>query len=221
MFEKVPIITFLLTLFFNGLVLVMFIPLWKKEKFQEFDNDLKYVGFGKRLLAFLIDACIWYSVIYIFNKILLGKITFTEWMHLLILDILEAVLLIFIVTFFIVKYSGTPGKILLKIKIVSIHGGNLSIGRAFLRQLITMASTIILTLQQYYIVSIFVRIDEAVKSSGINTIHDFRADVLMLTISGFICLIIFLSDVLLILANKGKRAIHDFLGDSVVVLKEI
>ena len=219
MFEKIPIITLLLTLFTNGLILIMFFPVWKKEKFQEFDNDLKYVGFGKRFLAFIIDVCIWYSVIYIFKKIVLGKISFAGWINVFIIDITEAVILISIVTFFIVKYGGTPGKVLLKIKIVSIHGGNLSIGRALLRQLITMASNIIVTLQQYYIVSIFMRIDKAVKSSDFSNFYDFRTDILVLAVSGFICLIIFLSDSLLILANKRKRAIHDFLANSIVIQK--
>lgn len=219
MVEKVPIITFLLTLFFNILILVMFIPSWKKEKSQEFDNDLKYVGSGKRFLAFLIDACIWYSVTYKLEEILLGKISITEWIHVIVLDITINILLFSIVTLFIVKYGGTPGKLLLKIKIVSIHDGNLSIGRAFLRQLITITSSITLALQQYYIGSAFMRIDNAVKSGDFTNFYDFRADVLVLTISGFIWVIIFLSDVLLILTDKRKRAIHDFLANSIVVQK--
>lgn len=219
MVEKVPIITLLLTLFFNGFILVMFFPLWKKEKYQEFDSGIKYIGFRKRLLAFLIDACIWYSIIYILRQFDLEKMFITHWVHLIIIEITKAILLSCIVTFFIVKYGGTPGKILLNIRIVSIRGGNLSIGRAILRQIITITSTITLALQQYYIISMYVIIDKAVQSGDFSSFYDFRIDVLVLTITGFILPVVFLSDVLLILSNKRKRAIHDFLANSIVVQK--
>ena len=219
MIEKIPMIAFILTLLFNGLILRLFILSWKNKKSQEFDNDLIYIGFGKRFLAFLIDVCIWYLVTYILREILLKILPITEWVHAIVLDITIDMMLFCIVTFFVVKYGGTPGKSLLKIRIVTIHGDNLSVGRAFLRQLITITATITLTLQQCYIVSIFMRFQEAVKIGDFSNIYDFQADVLMLIISGFVWLIIFLSDVLLMLTDKRKRAIHDYLANSIVVQK--
>ena len=63
-------------------------------------------------------------------------------------------------------------------------------------------------------------IEKKVKSGDLTSFYDFRADFLVFIISGFICLIIFISDTLLILNNKRKRAIHDFLANSIVVQKE-
>jgi len=217
MIEKLPIIILFLTLFFSAIILVMFIRSWKKE--TSFDTELKYVGLGKRLLAFLIDACIWYSLLYLLKESFLKKIYFAELMNVIIIDVIISLVLFSIVTFFIVKYGGTPGKILLKIKILRINGINLSIGRACLRQLIYITSTIIFTLKQYYTVSIFMFVDKKLNSGNFTNFYDFGTYVPMLTISGFMWFVIVVADVLLILATKRKRAIHDYLAGSIVVQK--
>lgn len=126
-------------------------------------------------------------------------------------------LIIFLCTLFIVKWGGTPGKLILKIRIKDNEGKNLSVYRALLRQSIVILLCIFTLLQM----------NNTINYISINEIPTNVQDIAKLNIkysSGYKTIISFISilcfiDPITIVFNKRKRAIHDYLAKSVVIKK--
>lgn len=215
--EYVGKATFMLTLLAIVLILIFVIPLWKEEKTRQFVNEIDYAGYMRRFLASLIDTCIWLLVLYVIGITQLQNTLITKWQHLFIFEFLKATLLYGMVTFFLVKYGGASGKLLLNIKIISIYEGNISIKIAIMRQLLSMLVTIVYIAGIYYALSMYAIIGMAVEFDNYNNFYNFQWDAILAILAVFIANIFRLVDYSLIIINKRRRAIHDFLAGTIVV----
>ena len=119
----------------------------------------------------------------------------------------------------VVRFGGTPGKLVIKARIVRNNGKYLNWGQAFLRMLIPsiiisinshlMQWNSIITWPSETHINSFMEMGRVMNEYG----QPFA------TISDFLCIIIYI-DILVILFNKKKRAIHDFIAGSYVITKK-
>jgi len=178
-------------------------------------GTVKYVGFWKRFLASMIDMAILFPI-----SIPIGvQITKFCFEHRIIFPgVFYNLFIMAIFVFFVVKLGGTPGKLLLNVRIVSKGGTFLSVRAAILRMTFILIAVICVWLRMYHIFATmplsenpqkFVEMIRATNSYGgvYNTINSFAALLFYIDIGG-------------ILLNKKKRAIHDFIAGSFVVSKE-
>jgi uncharacterized RDD family membrane protein YckC len=171
--------------------------------------DVKYIGFwdrvGMRILDILITA-IPFVLIYKYSLVLSVKVEsiypfFIYWI----------IFYVFYV-FMTVRYGGTPGKLILKARIVSKSGSCLNIKNAILRLGFYIP---------YSIVTILI-LQEGL-NSNINS-HDVLHFLSIhkgtfKSIQVLLSFLIIIDEIYLIF-NKKKRAIHDLLAGSFVVSKE-
>ena len=173
-----------------------------------------FVGYDKRFFAAIIDAVIGVSLsmmVIFMMKHYIG-IIYPMFLVNLILVILYIIL--------IIKYGGSPGKLLLGVRIVNKQGSFISLKSVLLRFSFIFLMSINSFLKYYHVFAIhslseqpqtFREISNAIKSYGgiYNTIGTFL-------------FILFLIDVGIILLpnNKKNRAIHDFIAGSYVITKK-
>ena len=99
------------------------------------DTEYEYVGFWMRFLALLIDTLI-VIVIFLPVQLALGidpsdPVTNSSFSTF---DLIANILVTIAYIFFWVKYAGTPGKLILKMKVLDAETGNpLTISQAVLR----------------------------------------------------------------------------------------
>ena len=116
-------------------------------------GQYQYAGFWIRLAAVIIDTIILMIIFTPIGFLFASEAdmqnsfawTTTDW-------IMQAIGIIFIV-FCWVKFAGTPGKRLLKLKVLDeATGNNLSIGQAILRYIGYIPSTLVLFLGYFWII---------------------------------------------------------------------
>lgn len=124
-------------------------------------SQVEYAGFGRRLLAHLIDTAILLVFVILPVLYLLSNGDFGErltafysqqagygWQQFTLNDLLPFVLSVF----FWVRYCGTPGKLLLGCRVVDADSGaNLTAGRAVIRYLGYIVSVLPLGLGFWWI----------------------------------------------------------------------
>jgi uncharacterized RDD family membrane protein YckC len=160
------------------------------------NQELIYVGFWKRVLAMMIDGLIILpiTIIQYKNYTNIHNSISAIWIYLSYVIIMYSYYI-----FFLVKFGGTPGKLVTKIRIVSPNGKYISIKQAILRNLINF---------------IFVSLNVAVN------LIIYKTNTHNSTIIANLGVVIFYVDVLFVVFNKRKRAIHDLIADSYVVTNE-
>lgn len=187
-----------------------------------FDNEIKYGGFFRRFSAVLIDAIVILVLSFmvrlaLFNSPIRVTIISNHVVSVFIV-LLEFVLLVY--------FGGSIGKLLLGLKVIRSDGQNIKITNALLRSSVELFSTFI-NLAIFLIV--FNKINfEHVKLINGAELHSYWKSiypnwnyVLQMIISSYI-----FSESFIMLTNKKKRALHDFIGGTVVIcrpktLKEI
>ena len=115
-------------------------PYQSPSEYSHDDTDYEYAGFWIRVVAQIIDMIIWLILWFIFIFILsmLGVIDidrlFDPEQGYTLIDIISNVLYAVIVIACWVKFGGTPGKRLLKLRVLVANTGDpLTIGQAVLR----------------------------------------------------------------------------------------
>ena len=117
-----------------------------------------YAGFWIRVAAKLIDGMILYAVnlvfVGLFSALLGGKLqsqtmedpanTWVFFAFTCGLILVQALVAMAYTVYFLVRYAGTPGKLMLKLRVVRSDGSALSLGRAFGRHFGDMLSSMIL-----------------------------------------------------------------------------
>ncbi|MCX5632297.1 MAG: RDD family protein [Phycisphaerae bacterium] len=178
------------------------------------ERNFEYVGFWKRVLAALIDAIIGFALMPV--TIPLMKFCFER--KTIIPELLYSVVWTIFWMWLIVRFGATPGKLVIKARIVRDNGKYLNWGQAFLRMLIPIIISINSQLMQWNAITTcpsethinsFMEMGQVLNKYG----QPFG------TIGNFLCIIIYI-DILVILFNKKKRAIHDFVASSFVVTKK-
>ena len=178
-------------------------------------NNFEYIGFWKRVLAALIDAFIGLALLPI--TIPLMHFGFTH--KTIVPETAYSIAWTVLWMWFIVKFGATPGNMVIKARIINSKGEFLNWNKAFLRMLFPgIIISINSHLQQWQVINTapaevsmnsFLEIGQAINQYG----QPFS---MLRTVLGLTIYI----DVLVVLANKKKRAIHDFIGGSYVVTKD-
>ncbi|MBB6218716.1 putative RDD family membrane protein YckC [Anaerosolibacter carboniphilus] len=159
-------------------------------------SEVEYVGFWKRVLASILDIIILSPVLFFYMK---HYIYFME--NKLFLPVLLYTILSYCFqVFFQVRYGGTPGKLITKIRIVNDNGQYISVLQSLTRLSPQLVSTILSFIANFFILN-----------GVVNRI-------LLLIVNLFT--FFFLIDVLAVVFNKKKRAIHDYIANTYVVTKQ-
>lgn len=108
---------------------------YKVERLEQED----FIGFWKRVLATILDLLIILIpaviVYWIFNSLAIS-------LHSEIPIILEYIFFVVFDVFMIVRFGGTPGKLVLKMKIVNQQGNIPTLKEALIRNIFRIMSTI-------------------------------------------------------------------------------
>jgi uncharacterized RDD family membrane protein YckC len=178
-------------------------------------NEFVYVGFWRRVLATLLD-CI------VLSPLIVATFYFQKWGMTNKNIIPETSITLFYYlyyVFFVSKFGGTPGKLLSKITIVDINGNYLKWYKTIIRYLPLMTPSILKIFQYLYIfhnIPSNITLVSSIKNYQIIT--QYSGPFILITgLTSLFCMI----DVLNILCNIKKRAIHDFLAGSFVIEKQI
>ena len=179
------------------------------------NDNYEYIGFWKRVLAVLIDAIIGFALMPITIPLMHFGFAHKTIVPVATYSIAWTVLWMW----FIVKFGATPGKLAIKARIINSKGEYLYWDKAFLRMLFPgIIISINSHLQQWHAMNTapaevsmnsFLEIGQAMNQYG----QPFS---MLRTVLGLIVYI----DVLVVLSNKKKRAIHDFIAGSCVVTKD-
>ena len=179
-------------------------------------DNFEYVGFGWRVLAALVDAAIGFALMPV-------SITLMNysWAHRTIIPgIAHSVIWTVFWMWLIVKFGATPGKMVIKARIVNANGEFLNWQRAFMRMLFPgLLISINSLLQRYH------AMNAAPPEASINTFWEVGRAInqygypFLRMFGMFLGLTVYI-DVLVVLLNKRKRAIHDFIAGSFVVKKD-
>lgn len=167
---------------------------------------IRYLGFWRRVLARLLDLAI---------GVLPGGLLYGIATHVSVLSdsilpfVVSSAISIGIVVFTTVKYGGSPGKLIMKARIVDANGFYLTPLWALLRCFFYLLYLIVLVLilQEALNLDIDVNIVNRYLTAKNDTFGDLRNIVLDLT----------LLDQLVIPFNRRKRSLHDLIAGSYVV----
>lgn len=173
---------------------------YKVERLEQED----FIGFWKRVLATILDLLIILIpaviVYWIFNLLAVS-------LHSEIPIILEYIFFVVFDVFMIVRFGGTPGKLVLKMKIVNQQGNIPTLKEALIRNIFRIISTIFSMIVG---VSLY---DLTVISTTLNLWAPLATD--LSKILGLIMLV----DYLFVAFTPRKRALHDMMAGTYVVDK--
>jgi uncharacterized RDD family membrane protein YckC len=171
-----------------------------------------YAGFGFRLISLILDIVIllplYFLDQYIYGH---GKLLF-------IFGILTHFLIIVWYFIFLVqKYGGTPGKLIVGIKIIKLNGEAITWTEAILRAIVSIIISILGTIISIMISlnidsSVYNPLDFKQKTEYLKTIFPVLSKSYT-----WINNIWFWGELFVLLTNDRKRAIHDFIAGTVVV----
>lgn len=174
----------------------------KVERLEQED----FIGFWKRVLATILDLIVILIpaviVYWIFNSLAVS-------LHSEIPIILEYILFVVFDVFMIVRFGGTPGKLILKIKIINQQGNYPTLKEALIRNIFRIISTIFSMIVG---VSLY---DLTAISTNLALWAPLATD--LSKILGFIMLV----DYLFVAFTPRKRALHDMMAGTYVVDKSV
>ena len=178
-------------------------------------DEFVFVGFWKRVLAALIDVAIGMAYMPIAMPLLFWTMTHRN----IIPATLSSIVWIIVWLWLVVRFGGTPGKLIIGVRIVDVSGKFLSWGKAIRRIIFPM---LIVSIYQH------LRIWKAFSTYPDSFPHSSLLDAgrimiehgqlfpmigMILSFSGWV-------DIGVILFNRKKRAIHDFVAGSCVITKK-
>jgi uncharacterized RDD family membrane protein YckC len=180
-------------------------------------GEFEYIGFGKRLIAFLIDLAVGVLFTYVIN--IRNMVNSLEERSLLPL-IFQNFILVVITILFVVKFGGTPGKLILGVRIVDKGGKFLTLRGAILRMILYLPNFFFYLLKMNNVHA------NMPGTANIQTLKELFETVKLyggIYSNQIITVVLFLipiADSIFILFTDKKRAIHDFLAGSYVVSKK-
>lgn len=176
------------------------------------DDGLIYAGFWRRVGAFLVDLLIFLPL----GALFIWLSGHYRLFHLYYF-VPGQILCIFYYVYLVQKYGGTPGKLILKIKIAKLDGSPVTYREAILRYLPEFI------LQNITSIALILAILRITDSEYLSLSYIERSKTLMrLTPPWYepaqlIQNIWIWSEFVVLLTNSKKRAIHDFIAGTVVI----
>jgi uncharacterized RDD family membrane protein YckC len=176
-------------------------------------NDKIYSGFLSRLGANLLDGLIIlpYSFLFLF-------INFFD-KNVYLFTIVPNLLFIFWYNIYLPKrYGGTPGKLIVGIKIVKIDASPIDWKEAFLRYSVN----IVFSFLSIAIMAMAVLLADKEIYNNLNWFQRFAylSGIVKNNIITILNNIWIWSEIIVLLFNKRKRAIHDFIAGTVIIKSE-
>lgn len=178
---------------------------------SEIDNDI-YAGFWVRLGSMLLDGIIMLPLIFIF--IYINGLSINMYFYTIIPNLLFGV---WYNIYLPKKYGGTPGKLIAGIKIIKIDGKSIGWREAILRH------SVLLVLSVFNIIIMMMCLSKADETTFNNLAWLKRTEYLMslssipFMIYAWASNIWTYSEFIVLLTNKRKRALHDFIAGTVIV----
>lgn len=173
------------------------------------------MGFWKRVLATLIDAAITWAFVPI-------TIPLTSWTigHRNILpELIWSIVWTTIWLWLVVRFGGTPGKLAIRVRIVDANGHFLSWARAVLRILLpALVMKVNSLLKMWKAISTYPESTPHSSFWEIGRIMNEYSGQPFTTITTILIIFAYV-DIGVILFNRKKRAIHDFIAGSYVITK--
>ncbi len=175
-------------------------------------NESIYAGFWTRLGSLLLDFLI--LLPYVFLILYLNGLS----MYMFYFTFIPSLIIHFWFSIYLVKkYGGTPGKLIVGIKILKLDGTDVTWREAILRQSITYVLTIFGSAITIYALS---KADGAYYESlgwMQKQQYLFALIPVLFKIYTWTNNIWVYSELFVLLFNKRKRALHDFIADTVIV----
>ena len=172
------------------------------------------VGFWKRVLAFLIDAAIGWA----FVPITMGLMSWTFTHRNTLPEVIWSMVWTIVWLWMVVRFGGTPGTLIIGVRIVDVRGEFLSWARAIRRIILpSLVIAIVSQLQLWKAVSTYP--DSAAPSSFMERGRVMNEYGQPFTTIGMILPFSLYIDIGVVLLNRKKRAIHDFIAGSYVITK--
>jgi uncharacterized RDD family membrane protein YckC len=173
---------------------------------------MKYAGFTKRFLALLLDG-----ILIIPLMVLMILFSTKSLLLFSFIQIISFCTTIFLNIYLVKQYGGSPGKLIVNIKIVKKDGTEIGWKEAVLRNIIDLCFTISLN-----VILISLIISQKIPFGTISYtdyvqivqkegMYKFLNTIQSIWVWG---------ELLVLLTNKKRRSIHDFIAGTVVIYKE-
>jgi uncharacterized RDD family membrane protein YckC len=175
-------------------------------------RDSLYAGFWTRLGAMFLDILFLMPIILIMYY--LNSLSVNMYIYTIVPNLLFG---LWYNIYLVKKYGGTPGKLVAGIKIIRIDGADIEWKEAILRHIVLFALTIFCSVMMIYCL---LKADE---TTYMNLGWLGQAKYLMSLSPGFFLLYSWISNIwiysefIVLLTNKRKRAIHDYIAGTVIV----
>jgi uncharacterized RDD family membrane protein YckC len=175
---------------------------------------MKYAGFWSRLLSIALDYILILIALVLFSA---STYSFTHLKSILVIYLLFCILWWVTYLFLVTKYGGSPGKLLIGLKIIKLNGGKITFKQAFLRSSVDLSFGILACVLWVYAFS---------RSANLSP-PDITFWKMFKYLHGFFpgwykyidwsnqCWV--WGELIVLLLNKKKRAIHDFIAGTVVI----
>jgi uncharacterized RDD family membrane protein YckC len=178
-------------------------------------EKMQYAGFGRRLSSMLVDSGVFLP--------LMGISFFVEYKSLytyVLISIISLLIGLLYEILLLKNYGATLGKMVAKIKVVKLDGSGLGWKEVILR-------TFIGGVLSFFISFIYIRV--AYENQSIFGLYSYwdstkkLAEVVKANYSFYLTLVSclnqlwFWSELIIMLFNKKKRALHDFIAGTVVI----
>ncbi|MBB4805994.1 putative RDD family membrane protein YckC [Chryseobacterium defluvii] len=178
-------------------------------------NDNIYAGFGTRLASLLLDAIILSPLIFIilfinsfsldmFFYTIVPNLLFNLWYNIYLPK----------------QYGGTPGKLIMGMQILKLNGQYITFKEAFLRHLLTLMLT---AFSVTLMINSILKADE-VTFENLSWIKQSQylmsLSPVLFTIYSWVSNAWTWSELIVLLTNPRKRALHDYVAGTVIVKKD-
>jgi uncharacterized RDD family membrane protein YckC len=173
-------------------------------------NDRIYSGFWSRLGANFLDGLI--LIPYSFLLLYIYSLNLYAYFFLII----PSLLISFWYNVYLPKrYGGTPGKLIVGLKIVKMDSSSIGWRESFLRFSVNIAFIIINIVMM--VIAVFMADQETYNNLTWFDKSTYLASLTNVTLITTLSNIWIWSEVIVLLFNKRKRAIHDFIAGTVII----
>lgn len=189
----------------------------EQKKLRNSLENSTYPSVMKRAGAYLLDSIISFPII-ILLVIATRKINTNSniFYSIIITQLLNSFILNFYRIFFNVKFSGTPGKLICKFKIISEDGKQITWAAAVKRELIYIILSLVYLI--LYNIPIFINRGEIVTFNDATSIYSAS---IFYNLNTIIMFIIYILDFGKAKSSPKRQTLHDKIAKTVVVYKYV
>ena len=181
----------------------------------EINNEKVYAGFGKRFGSAIVDMLVFIPFMFVFHFIESSSLLMA-----MVSVVLSSLLFSAYTIYFHYKFGATLGKMALGIKVTLPNGGKIGLKQALLRSSVDLAFALFMVIAQV------IAISNADPEVYLNAGWMERAEYIMplfpvwYGVVNIASQLWYWGEFIVLLFNKRKRALHDFIAGTVVIRQE-